>query len=199
MKLYYSPGACSLTQHILLCEVDLPFSIEAVNLKDKITATGKNFYQITERGQVPALELNDGTILTENIAIAQYIADTMPEKNILAPIKQIERYQTIAWFNYIATEIHKSYMPIFRPTSQEATDGAIKNLIEKYHYIDSVLAKTSYIAGEQFTIADAYLFVTTRWSKMIPNCPVFPNLEKFMARMHERPAVQRALSQESNA
>lgn len=198
MKLYYAVGACSLTSHILLCESGLPFTLEAVNLKDKKTASGKNFYDVTIRGQVPALQFDDGTVLTENIAIAEYIADQVPEKNLLAPIGQMERYQTIAWFNYIATEIHKSYGPIFHSIAQTATDAAIKNLITKYDYIDSVLAKTPYIAGDHFTIADAYLFVTTRWSKILPNLPTYPSIAQFMARIKERPAVQTAKAQEDN-
>lgn len=199
MKLYYSVGACSLTQHILLSEIGKPFSIEAVNLKDKVTESGLDFKKITEFGQVPALQFEDGTILTENIAIAQYLADTFPDKNLLAPVGQMARYKTIAWFNYVATEIHKNYGPIFRSVSKDATEAAIKTLLDKYSYVDSVLAKTPYLTGDSFTIADAYLFVTTRWSQKIPNRPAYPAIDAFMARMKDRPAVQAAMKQEGLA
>ncbi len=199
MKLYYTAGACSLTTHILLCETGLPFSSEKVNLKDKTTASGQNFYQITPRGQVPALVLDDSTVLTENIAIAQYIADLSPQSKLLAPLGDIARYQTLSWFNYIATEIHTNYRPVFHPTHEDVTRDAIKGLLERYQYINDTLAKTPYLTGDHFTIADAYLFVTNQWMQFIPNCPTYPAIEQFMARINERPAVKTAKANEKSA
>ncbi|MDF7670526.1 glutathione transferase GstA [Orbaceae bacterium ESL0721] len=196
MKLYYTAGACSLNSHILLCETGIPFTTEAVDLKNKKTASGKNFLDITVRGQVPTLQFDDGSVLTENIAIAQYIADKAPEKKLLAPVGEMQRYQTIAWFNYIATEVHKLFGAIFFPVSEIAAEAAINNLLNKFSYIDSVLAKTPYISGDHFTIADAYLFVVSRWSKMIPNLPSYPAFEQFIERVKNRPAVKAAIAQE---
>lgn len=198
MKLYYAAGACSLTSHILLCEVGLPFTTESVDLKNKTTASGQNFFDITIRGQVPTLQMDDGTILTENIAIAQYLADKAPEKKLLAPVGEMQRYQTISWFNYIATEVHKLFGPIFFPVSELATENAVNSLLSKFSYIDSVLAKTAYISGDHFTIADAYLFVVSRWRKAIPNIPNYPAIEKFIERVQNRPSVKTAIAQEES-
>jgi glutathione S-transferase len=115
IKLYYTPKACSLAAHIALCEANLDYSLEAVNLSNKTTASGKNFYDITPKGQVPALMLDDNkTVLTEGAAILQYIADLVPSTKLIAPIGEVERYEIIAWINFIATELHKNFMPLFK-------------------------------------------------------------------------------------
>ncbi|RKS84508.1 glutathione S-transferase [Orbus hercynius] len=196
MKLYYSPGACSLTQHILLGMSGLPFTLEKVDLKTKKTEHNRNFLEISPKGQVPSLELEDGTILTENIAIAQYIADKVPAANLLAPIGHIERYQTLSWLSYVATELHKAYGPLFRSQIQAEKDAAIASLEHKYESLDAELKHRQFIASEHFTIADAYLYVVLRWRKIIPNLPAYPNIDLFMQRIEALPAVKKALTQE---
>lgn len=196
MKLYYSPGACSLTQHILLHMSGLDFSIERVDLKTKLTEHKHNFLDISPKGQVPTLEFDDGTILTENIAIAQYIADKAPQANLLAPIGHIQRYQTLSWLSYIATELHKAYGPLFRSQVQAEKDVAIALLKNKFADIDSVLKNQQFISSAQFTIADAHLYVVLRWRKIIADLPAYPNIDLFMQRIDALPAVKKALAHE---
>lgn len=196
MKLYYQSGACSLCAHILLCETGLDYSLESVNLATKIMQSGGDFFAINPKGQVPTIQLDDKSVLTEGIAIAQYIADLAPQANLLAPIGDINRYQVISWFNFIATEIHKNYGPLFRKKSQEAMDDAAEVLKSKFSYVNQALENSPYLTGQTLSIADVYLYVTMRWSKVIPNCPDYPAISAFMARMNERPAVQKALAEE---
>lgn len=197
MKLYYSPGACSLTQHILLCMSDLEFSVERVDLKTKRTEHNRNFFEINPRGQVPTLELDDKTILTENIAIAQYIADKVPNVKLLAPIGELERYQTLSWLSYVATDLHKAYGPLFKSQVQAEKDVAISVLKDKYAYLETRLKDRQFIATDYFTIADAYLYVVLRWRKVIPNLPSYPAIEQFMQRIDAFDAVKQALAQEA--
>lgn len=197
MKLYYSPGACSLTQHILLCISGIPFTVERVDLRTKKTEHNHNFFEINPRGQVPTLVLDDKTILTENIAIAQYIADKVPEAKLLAPIGQTERYQTLSWLSYVATELHHAYGPLFSSQIQAEKDAAIKVLENKFSYLNDHLAQRKFIATDYFTIADAYLYVVLRWRQIIPNLPAYPAIEQFMQRIDALPAVQKALAQEA--
>ncbi|WP_392552750.1 glutathione transferase GstA [Orbus wheelerorum] len=197
MKLYYSPGACSLTQHILLCISGIEFSVERVDLKTKKTEHNRNFLDVNPRGQVPTLELDDHTILTENIAIAQYIADKVPNAKLLAPVGDITRYQTLSWLSYVATELHHAYGPLFSSQVQAEKDAAIKNLENKFSYIDARLKNRHFIATDYFTIADAYLYVVLRWRKIIPNLPAYLAIDQFMQRIDELPAVKKALAQEA--
>lgn len=197
MKLYFSTGACSLSPHIVLCESGLEFSIEKVDLRTKTTSAGKNFLDVNPKGQVPTLLLDTGDILTEGPALVQYIADQVPEKNLLAPVGQLERYKTISWLNYVATEMHKNFGPLFHAdASQEAKDNAAKVLATKFAYVDSILAKQDYIAADHFTVADAYLFTVLRWQKVIPGLAKYPAIEKYMTRIEARPAVAKAISAE---
>lgn len=197
MKLYYSPGACSLTQHILLNISGIPFSVERVDLRTKKTEHNHNFYETNPRGQVPTLELDDKTILTENIAIAQYIADRAPEAKLLAPVGQTERYQTLSWLSYVATELHHAYGPLFTSQVQAEKDAAIKTLENKFKYLNERLAQRKFIATDYFTIADAYLYVVLRWRQIIPNLPSYSAIDQFMQRIDALPAVQKALTQEA--
>lgn len=197
MKLYYSPGACSLTQHILLNISGIPFSVERVDLRTKKTEHNHDFYETNPRGQVPTLELDDKTILTENIAIAQYIADRAPEAKLLAPVGQTERYQTLSWLSYVATELHHAYGPLFTSQVQAEKDAAIKTLENKFKYLNERLAQRKFIATDYFTIADAYLYVVLRWRQIIPNLPSYSAIDQFMQRIDALPAVQKALTQEA--
>lgn len=196
MKLYYSPGACSLTQHILLCASGLNFSVERVDLKTKQTEHNRDFTTINPHGQVPTLELDNHSILTENIAIAQYIADKAPNANLLAAIGTDERYQTLSWLSYVATELHKAYGPLFRSQVQAEKEAAITLLNSKYAALNARLQTRKFIATETFTIADAYLYVVLRWRKIITNLPDYPAIDQFMQRIETLPAVQQALKQE---
>lgn len=197
MKLYYMPFSCSLTQHILLKMSGLNYSLEEVDLKTKKTEHGANFYEINPRGQVPTLELDDGTILTENIAIAQYIADKVPNANLIAPVGNNERYQTLSWLSYIGTELHPSFGPLFKADSEETKNTAMKVLETKLTRIEQQLTNSSFIATDYFTIADAYLFVVLNWRKFLGVTTVYPAIEQYVQRIEAIPAVQQAIAIES--
>lgn len=197
MKLYYKAGACSLSPHIVLLETDLEFSTESVDLATKVTETGANFYDINPKGQVPTLLLDDGTVLTEGVAIVQYIADKVPEEKLLAPVGDVERYQTISWLNFISAELHKNFSPLFYKSSDEVKAQTVETLKKKFSYVDSILAKQDYIMGKDFTVADAYLFTVLGWMKAFPSFPVYPSIERYMEQMRKRPSVISALKKES--
>ncbi|WP_020394468.1 glutathione transferase GstA [Thiolinea disciformis] len=196
MKLFYSPGACSLSPHIALEESGLPYQAEAVNLKTKTTASGENFTSINPRGYVPALLLDSGELLSEGPAIVQYIADQAPSKNLAPANGTLERYQLQAWLTYIGTELHKSFVPFFHANEAcEEWRVAMKaNLENRYSHINEHLAGKSYLLGEQFSVADAYLFTVTRWLKVSKlSLEPWQNLAAFQERVAARPAVQAVL------
>ncbi|WP_392565936.1 glutathione transferase GstA [Utexia brackfieldae] len=197
MKLYYSPGACSLSVHIALREAGLNYNLEKVDLRNKKTESGHDYVQINDKGQVPALETNKQVLLTEAAAILQYVADLAPEKNLLAPVGDVERYEIVAWVNFIATELHKNFGPFFHlNASDDSRESAKKVLEAKLDYIEKHLVKHPYIAGNHFTIADCYLFVVLRWCKFVPNLSSHQEIKKFMARIQNRPAVAAVLQEE---
>lgn len=197
MKLYYTPFACSLTQHILLIASKLNFDIERVDLKTKKTEHNHNFYDINPRGQVPTLVLNDGTVLTENIAIAQYIADSAPDAKLIAPVGKPERYQTLSWLSYVGTELQIAYEPLFKPNEQINKEAAMKVLQTKLNFIEARLANRQFIATDYFTIADAYLYVVLSWRKYVEHLPAYPAIDQYTQRIEAIPAVKQALEQES--
>jgi glutathione S-transferase len=198
MKLYYSPGACSLSPHIALIESGLPFTTERVDLKAKTTAGGADFTAINPRGYVPALELDDGQVLTEGPAIVQYIANQVPNKHLAPPPYSIEHYQMLERLNFIGTELHKSFGPLFNPAAgQDAKDAARAHLEKRYGQVVDMLGKNDYLVGNQFTVADAYLFVTLNWAeKMGFDLNKWPALKALRERVGARPAVQQALADE---
>ncbi len=198
MKLYFSPGACSLSPHIILHETGLPFTTEKVDLRSKQTASGADYMSINPKGYVPALETDEGVLLTEGPAIVQYLADKVPEKNLAPAIGSIERYQVMSWLNFIGTEIHKNYSPLFNPAgSDESKDNARNNLTKRYGYVERMLEGREYLVGNQFSVADGYLFVVTNWSGMLKiDLSAFPNLLAFQKRIAARPAVQQAMKAE---
>ncbi len=198
MKLYFSPGACSLSPHIILHETGLPFTTEKVDLRSKQTASGADYTSINPKGYVPALETDDGVLLTEGPAIVQYLADQVPEKNLAPAIGSIERYQVMSWLNFIGTEIHKNYSPLFNPAgSDESKDNARSNLTKRYGHVERMLEGREYLVGNQFSVADGYLFVVTNWSGMLKiDLSAFPNLLAFQKRIAARPAVQQAMKAE---
>ena len=201
MKLYFSPGACSLSPHIILQESGLPFTTEKVDLRSKQTASGADYASINPKGYVPALETDEGVLLTEGPAIVQYLADKVPEKNLAPAHGTIERYQMMSWLTFIGTEIHKNYSPLFNPASSDELKAYVKqNLIKRYGYVESMLKGSDYLVGNQFSVADAYLFVVTNWAGMLKfDLSAFPRLAAFQQRIASRPAVQQALKAEGLA
>ena len=198
MKLYLKPGACSLSPHIVLQELGLAHETETVDLAKKVTASGANFLDINPKGYVPALMLDDGTLLTEGPAIVQYLADLHPEAKLAPPNGSLARYQLQSWLTYIGTELHKNFTPFFNPAaSAEMKTQAGAMLQRRFALVESELASKSYLMGEDFTVADAYLFTVTSWAKFIHfDLSAFPQLQAFQTRMAARPAVQRALKAE---
>lgn len=198
MKLFYKPGACSLASHITLRESGKDFTLDGVDLMKKRLENGDDFFAVNPKGQVPALLLDDGTLLTEGVAIMQYLADTVPDRQLLAPTSSLSRYKTIEWLNYIATELHKGFTPLFRPDTPEDFKPTVRALLEKkMQYVNDALQDNQWICGSRFSIADAYLFTVLRWTYAVKlNMAGLSNIDAYMARMAERPAVAAALKAE---
>jgi glutathione S-transferase len=200
MKLYYSGGACSLAPHIALSESGLPYTTAKVDLRKHTLEDGTDYYTINPKGYVPLLELDDGSRLSEVAVILQYIADRNPGK--LAPaFGSFERYQLMEWLNFIATELHKQFGPLWYPTTPEATKEAQKTkLASRFDLLAKTLAAQPYLTGSTFTIADAYLFTILNWAPMLKvDLAPWPALQQFQARVAARPAVHRALVAEGLA
>ena len=198
MKLFYKPGACSLASHITLRESGKDFTLNGVDLMQKRLENGDDFFAVNPKGQVPALLLEDGTLLTEGVAIMQYLADSVADRQLLAPAGTIARYKTIEWMNYIATELHKGFTPLFRPDTPEEYKPTVRTLLEKkLQYVNASLKDDQWICGPRFTIADAYLFTVLRWARAVKlNMEGLSHIDAYMARMAERPAVAAALEAE---
>lgn len=198
MKLYFSPGACSLSPHIVLLEAGLAFTTEQVDLRAKQAAGGADFRLVNPKGSVPALMLKDGAVLTEGPAIVQFLADLVPEKNLAPAAGSFERYRLVEWLNYIGTEVHKGFSPLFnRAATPEMRDMAISALTVRFGHLARSLDGRDYLMGERFTVADAYLFTVLNWCGFsgIDLAP-WPLLQAFQARVAARPAVQQALRDE---
>lgn len=198
MKLYFSPGACSLSPHIIAHEIGLALAIQRVDNSTKQTADGRDFWAINPKGYVPALELEDGSVLTEGPTIVQYLADQKPEANLVPPTGSAGRYRMQEMLGYINSELHKSYSPLFNPkTVPETREERLAYLRKRYALIEKQLATGPYLFGEQFTVADAYLFTVTRWADFVKlDLADFPNLRAFQARVAARPSVVAALAAE---
>ncbi|NHZ61827.1 glutathione transferase GstA [Massilia genomosp. 1] len=198
MKLYFSPGACSLSPHIVLLEAGLAFTTEAVDLRKKITASGADFSAINPKGYVPALDTGHGILLTEGVAIVQYLADLAPEKKLAPAAGTPERYALAEWLNFIATELHKNFSPLFRPNiGEELVNYAHGNLSTRLAYVERMLDGRDYLTGAQFTVADAYLFTVLNWAGVLKfDLSGFPRVQAFQRRVSERPMVQQALRDE---
>ena len=201
MKLFLKPGACSLSPHIVLEESGLPYETEVVDLKTKITASGANFFDINPKGYVPALLLDDGTLLTEGPAIVQFVADQVADRKLAPANGTVERYQVQGWLTFIGTELHKSFSAFFNPAASDEWKANTKARLDtRLAYIDEQLAGNAYLMGEAFSVADAYLFTVLRWSPVASlNLSQWPNIVAFQARMAARPAVQEALAAEGLA
>ncbi len=198
MKLYYTPGACSLSPHIVLNEAGFNYQLEKVDLKTKRTETGKDYLTVNPKGSVPALELDNGEILTEGPAIIQYLADQKPASKLAPPAGTMERYRLQEMLNFISTEIHKSYSPLFNPNAHEAQKKtSIENLTRRYEFVAKALEGKPYLFGENFLVADAYLFTVTNWARLLKfDLSPWPVLQQYQTRIAARPAVQKALKEE---
>ena len=198
MKLYYSPGACSLSPHIALHESGLQFEHVKAPTKTHKLPDGTDYYSINPLGYVPLLELDDGTRLTEGPAIVQYIADQVPEKNLAPANGTVARAQLQSWLNFIATEIHKGFSPLFSPTTPaEYKTIAIDRLLARLQWVDGELAGKQYLMGDQFSVADPYLFTVTNWAPAVGvDITGLANLAAFRQRVAARPAVQTAMKEE---
>lgn len=199
MKLYFAPGACSLSPHIALREAGLTFDLEQVDLKSKKTKSGADYLAINDKGQVPVLQLDGGATLTEGPAIVQYIADQKPASG-LAPVGgSLQRYQLMEWLNYITSELHKSIGALFSPATPDAYKTLLtgEQLPKKFAYVDGKLAGKQYITGDTFTVADAYLFTVLNWTNFLKiDLSAYGNIKAYMARVAGRPKVQEALKAE---
>lgn len=198
MKLYFAPGACSLSPHIVLRETGLPFDLVQVDLPNKKTRGGDDYFRTNPKGQVPALETNDGDVLTEGPVIVQYVGDQAPGSKVMPPAGTRERYKVQEWLNFITSELHKSFSPLFRPTTPDAyKQTARENISNRFRWINEQLASRPYLMGDTFTAPDAYLFVMTRWAGRLEfDLSQWPNLKAFSERVAARPAVQEALKAE---
>jgi glutathione S-transferase len=201
MKLYYSPGACSLSPHIALREAGLAFEALKAPTKTHKLDDGTDYYTINPLGYVPLLELDDGTRLTEGPAIVQYIADQAPLKNLAPANGTLARYRLQSLLNFIGTELHKGYGPLFNPATPEEYKAIARDkLVQRYKWVDAQLEGKDYLTGEQFTVADAYLFTVTNWASRVGvDLSAYANVSAFVARVAARPAVQEALKAEGLA
>ena len=198
MKLYYSPGACSLSPHIALLEAGLPYDLVKVDLRAKKLENGDDFLQINPKGQVPALSLDSGELVTEGPVIVQMIADKAPSKNLAPARDSAERYKLLEWLNFITGELHKNFSPLFNPAiPDEVKKFFADRIMGKFKYIESQLAGRDYLMGKQFTVADGYLYTMLRWAdghKL--DLSGLPNVTAYKARVAARPKVQEALTKE---
>lgn len=198
MKLYYSPGACSLAAHIVLREIGSKFEVEKVDLASKRTSSGADYMRINPKGYVPALELDNGNILTEAGVIIQYLADQKPELSLAPKAGTVERYHEMEWINFISTEIHKTFSPLWKPDTPEETKQNQRALLAtRLDYLAGQLKGKQYLMGDNFTVADAYLYTVLNWAGMLKfDLAPWPILETFMARVATRPAVVETLRAE---
>src|SRR5262245_13758623 len=198
MKLYFSPGACSLSPHIALREAGMKFDLEKVDLKAKKTGSGEDYTAVNPKGYVPALKLDDGGVLTEAGVIVQYVADKKPEAKLAPASGTPERYRLQEWLNFISTEVHKGTSPLFNPATPDAyKQMATEKLGQRYDYIAKKLAKSPYLMGEAFTIADGYMFTILNWANFVKiDLGKWPALQAYQGRVAARPAVQAALKAE---
>ena len=198
MKLFFSPGACSLSPHIVAREAGLNIDLIKADTKTKKMDDGGDYWQVNAKGYVPALLLDDGQLLTEGPVIVQYLADRVPASNLAPAAGTMERYRLQEWLNFITSEIHKSFSPLFNPAATpEWKAGAKANLEKRFAFVAEKLAGRSYLMGEQFTVADAYLFTVANWGQFVGlDIGQWPALKAHHARVAARPKVQEALKAE---
>jgi glutathione S-transferase len=198
MKLYYWPGACSLSPHIVAREAGVALDLAQLDRGERKTADGVVLSSINGKNQVPALELDDGQVLTEGPVITQYLADRKPGSDLLPEAGTMERYRVQEWLNYVTSEIHKTFAPLFRPNTPDEIKSISRDFLgQRYDWINGQLAGKKYLTGDKFTVADAYLFVVLRWSPRVGiDLSKWPNIIAYMDRVAARPKVQEALKAE---
>lgn len=198
MKLYYSPGACSLSPHIVLREAGLPFDLERVDTKTKKTEKGDDYFAVNPKGSVPALKLDDGEVITEGPAIVQYLADKAGKTDLAPTAGTKERTRLQEWLNFITSEVHKQFTPLFKPdTPAEYKPIAKANLMKQFAYLDRQLAGKDFLLGKNFSVADAYLFVVMNWRKFHNlELTELKNLSAYLERIASRPKVKEAMTAE---
>lgn len=198
MKLYYSPGACSLAPHIVLFEAGYTFDTEKVDIPNKKTASGADYWQINPKGYVPALQLDDGEVLTEVSTILQYLADQKPASGLAPAAGTMPRYRLMEWLNFIATEVHKSVGGLFNPQmTPEMKEVQKAYITRRFNALDKMMAGKQYLTGDSFSVADAYLFNVLRWCGFHKiDLAIWPNIQAFFARAGARPQVQAAMRAE---
>ena len=198
MKLYYNPGACSLSPHIVLCESGLAFEPVFADMKTHKLSGGTDYYGINPKGYVPCLELDSGDRLTEGPAIVQYIADQVPAKNLAPANGTMARYRLQEWLNFITSELHKGFSPLFNPAvPEEYNVMARAKLSDRLGWVDTQLEGKSYLMGDNFSVADAYLFTVAGWGKFVGvDITGMKSLTAFVGRIAARPAVQEAMKAE---
>jgi glutathione S-transferase len=193
MKLYYAPGACSLSPHIVAKELSLDVQTIKTDLKAKKTEKGEDFLKINPKGQVPTLQLDNGEVLTEGVAIVQYMASLAPGKKMIP--EGFAKFHQLEWLNFISTELHKGFSPLWGETTPDAKEKAIANLNKKFQYLEGTLTKGQYLMGETFTAADAYAFTVLSWAAHV-NVTLPKFITEYLGRVAARPAVQAALKEE---
>jgi glutathione S-transferase len=198
MKLYFAPGACSLSPHIVLREAGYNFDLEQVNNQEKTTKSGMDYWGINGKGQVPVLELDNGERITEGPVIVQYLADQKPASGLAPANGSMERVRVQEWLNFTTSEIHKAFGPLFRPTTPDAfKDISKENLGKRFDWLDKQLAGKQCLTGDKFTVADAYLFTVLRWSTRVNiDLGKWPNVKAYVDRVAARPKVQEAMKAE---
>ena len=198
MKLYYSPGACSLSPHIALQEAGLAYTPVLASTKSHKLQDGTDYYTINALGYVPVLELDNGERLREGPAIVQYIADQVPDKQLAPANGTLARYRLQEWLNFIGTELHKGFSPLFNPATPEEYKPMVRERrLQRLQWVDSQLAGKQYLMGDQFTVADGYLFTVTNWTQPTKlDISGLAHLAAYRERVGARPAVQAAMKAE---
>ncbi len=201
MKLYYLKGACSLASHIALYESGLKFEVASVDRQTKKTSDGEDFNQVNSKGYVPALRLDNGEVLTEGVAVLQYIADKAPAAKLAPPAGNSERYRLQEWLSFINSEVHKAFSPLFNPAaSEDVKQYSRGNLTKRIDWLEGKANSKPFLMGEQFTVADAYLFTVLGWAAHVGlDLGKWPNLKRYHERVGARPNVQAALKAEGLA
>jgi glutathione S-transferase len=198
MKLYYFTGACSLSPHIVMRELGLPVTLVKVDLKTKKTDGGADYLSINSKGSVPTLQLDDGRVLTEGPAIVQYLADLKPDSGLAPRAGTFERYQLMEILNFLTSEVHKTFSPLFNPASSaDMKAAAVTSLGNKFDWLSGFLGKKNYLMGDHFTVADAYLFTMLQWAHYVKiDLGKWPVLAAYSARVAQRPKVHEAMKAE---
>jgi glutathione S-transferase len=201
MKLYFSSGACSFAEHIILREAGLPFELVKVDTGAHKTSDGRDYYAINPKGYVPALQLDDGQVLTEGAALLQYLGDLAPAAGLIPAPGTLERFRANEWLTFVSSEIHKGFSPLFnKELSADAKQVLSAKLQKRFDWLEQHFAKHSYLMGDKFTVADAYLFTVVSWSGHVGiDLGKWKNLSAFVERVGSRPKVREALHSEKQA